>query len=228
MIWSSENVKTLRTLIASGASSTEVAKAVGCSRSAALNKARSLGVKFQTDHARRSRVKGRYLSETVFRRHAEKIAKLYSVGVAELIGPCVQRYVAHPRQHLMYELRISGFSFPEIARVLDRDNATVQYGVREFEKRLSTEVSAVCGYSQQCSDAVVLRLPERVHDQRMEQPQAHQVVADALFEKSPEERTAYAMQLLAYASAALVIQVGAEAAAVEMYRIADHMATCAA
>lgn len=61
----------------------------------------------------------------------------------------------------------------------------------------------------------------------MEHAPAHDVVADAFLAKTPEERTTYARQLLAYASAALVIQVGPKAAAEEMYRIADHMGVCA-
>lgn len=69
----------------------------------------------------------------------EEVAAAYGIGVREIYGRRRHRYVAWPRQEVMWRLRLEkGWSYPDIGDFLrHRDHTTIIYGVRAHQKRLN-------------------------------------------------------------------------------------------
>ena len=63
------------------------------------------------------------------------LAARYAVPVRDMLGDSMERRLSEPRQHLMYEMRERGLSYPVIARLLKRDHTTVLFGVRAHKRR---------------------------------------------------------------------------------------------
>jgi len=61
----------------------------------------------------------------------------YDLPPGSLLTKTRKRHIAHPRQMVMYILRLTtNKSFPQIARAVGvKDHATVIHGVRAFEER---------------------------------------------------------------------------------------------
>lgn len=59
-----------------------------------------------------------------------KIASLYGLTADTLRGPSRERHICRARWHAMRTLRDQHYSTPTIARVLNRDHATVLHGLR--------------------------------------------------------------------------------------------------
>ena len=64
------------------------------------------------------------------------LAARYAVPVRDMLGDSTERRLSEPRQHLMYEMRERGLSYPVIARLLKRDHTTVLFGVRAHKRRV--------------------------------------------------------------------------------------------
>lgn len=64
-----------------------------------------------------------------------KVAEHYGVRTSDIRGNRRPANIAYPRQVAMYlTRRITNLSFPEIGRAFDRDNSTVQHGVKRIEE----------------------------------------------------------------------------------------------
>jgi chromosomal replication initiator protein len=65
----------------------------------------------------------------------ERVAEHYGVRPSDIKGNRRPNNIAYPRQVAMYLVRrITNLSFPEIGRVFNRDNSTVQHAVRKIEE----------------------------------------------------------------------------------------------
>jgi chromosomal replication initiator protein len=68
-----------------------------------------------------------------------KVAEYYSVRAADIKGDRRPANIAYPRQVAMYlTRRITNLSFPEIGKVFNRDNSTVQHGCKKIESDIKT------------------------------------------------------------------------------------------
>lgn len=67
-----------------------------------------------------------------------EVAASYGLSIMELIGAQRSRYIAWPRQEIMYRAsKETRLSLPQIGRVLgDRDHTTIMYGIRRYEERM--------------------------------------------------------------------------------------------
>lgn len=61
---------------------------------------------------------------------AREIAKEHGVGVVDVLSAARYRHVVRARKALMLNLRIRGYSHPEIGRLVGRDHTTVIASVR--------------------------------------------------------------------------------------------------
>ena len=67
----------------------------------------------------------------------ERFAEDRGLSVGELRGPSRYRYVAWPRQELMWMLRRQGlWTFPQIARFFSKDHSTVIHSCRAHQERM--------------------------------------------------------------------------------------------
>lgn len=60
------------------------------------------------------------------------VAAENNLSSAVLVGPSRVRHYSRARFQLYFELRVAGFSYPEIGRITNRDHATVISGCRRF------------------------------------------------------------------------------------------------
>lgn len=65
------------------------------------------------------------------------VAKHYRIRMDELEGTSRLRYIARPRQVVMYFSRLSGYSLPRIAHAMNRDHTTIICAVRRMEKLIA-------------------------------------------------------------------------------------------
>ena len=80
---------------------------------------------------------GPCLSDRTRDRIVGEVAALRGVTPADILGQGRARVYSRPRQEAMHRLRELGYSFPEIARGLNRlDHTTVIQGVRAHKARL--------------------------------------------------------------------------------------------
>ena len=64
-----------------------------------------------------------------------RVAEHFHVRPSDIKGNRRPANIAHPRQIAMYITRkLTGLSFPEIGRVFERDNSTVQYACKKMEE----------------------------------------------------------------------------------------------
>ncbi len=69
-----------------------------------------------------------------------RVAEHYHLRPADIVGDRRPANIAHPRQVAMFlTRRITGLSFPEIGRVFNRDNSTVQHGCKKVEADAHTD-----------------------------------------------------------------------------------------
>lgn len=69
-----------------------------------------------------------------------RVAEHFHVRPADIKGNRRPANIAHPRQVAMYLTRkLTGLSFPEIGRVFERDNSTVQYACKKVESDLRSD-----------------------------------------------------------------------------------------
>lgn len=72
-----------------------------------------------------------------------QVAEHYSLRPADIKGNRRPANIAYPRQVAMYlTRRITNLSFPEIGRVFNRDNSTIQHGVGKIEEIIKTNPNA--------------------------------------------------------------------------------------
>ena len=65
----------------------------------------------------------------------QRVAEHYSLRTTDILGTRRPANIAYPRQVAMYlTRRVTGLSFPEIGRKFNRDNATVQHGVKKIQE----------------------------------------------------------------------------------------------
>lgn len=73
------------------------------------------------------------------RQDLDRVAALLRIAPAQLTGRARPTWLAQLRQEAMWLLRQRGHAFPLIARLVDRDTATVQYGVRQVAARMADD-----------------------------------------------------------------------------------------
>ena len=79
----------------------------------------------------------------------DDVSASYGVSVADLKGPSRRKAIVGPRQEAMWRMVETGkWSFPQIARVFNRDHTTVLHGWRQVSKRrenLTGTSQIICG-----------------------------------------------------------------------------------
>lgn len=83
---------------------------------------------------------GPRLSDRTRDRVVGEVAALYDIKPSDILGREISRRFSHPRQLVMWRLRHLGYSLKEIGRGLDRDHATVVFGIRQHDARVAAEM----------------------------------------------------------------------------------------
>jgi chromosomal replication initiator protein len=73
----------------------------------------------------------------------QRVADHFSIRAADIKGDRRPKNIAYPRQVAMFlTRRLTNLSFPEIGREFNRDNSTVQHGVKKVEEIIETNPNA--------------------------------------------------------------------------------------
>jgi chromosomal replication initiation ATPase DnaA len=113
-------------------------------RETRLNQLRRLIHECEQEIARLERREGVRTTTRHTTRVLQEVAREHDVTVVQILSRDRHRITVRARQDAAYALREQlGLSFPQIARILERDHTTIQYAVRQAAARRRPMLEAV-------------------------------------------------------------------------------------